>query len=71
MNVSKPTVKRWGNAFSVVVGVIAVVLFSIASVKVLSYLVNAEDPSSAICQKTAPNWSNLALRPNGSTARGV
>ena len=43
MNVSKPTVKRWGNALSVVVGVIAVVLFSVASVKVLSYLVNAED----------------------------
>ena len=42
MNVSKPTVERWGNAFSVVVGVIAVVLFLIASVKVISYLVYAE-----------------------------
>ena len=35
MNVSKPTVSRWGNAFSAVVGVVAVVLFLIASVKVL------------------------------------
>ena len=43
MNVSKPTVKRLGNAFSVVVGVIVVVLFLVASVKVISYLVNAED----------------------------
>ena len=43
MNVSKPTVERLGNALSVVVGVIVVVLFLVASVKVLSYLVNAED----------------------------
>ena len=43
MKVSEPTVKRWGNAFSVVVGVIALVLFLIASVKVISYLVYAED----------------------------
>src|SRR5215469_14652293 len=39
MNVSEPTVKRWGNTSSVVVGVIALVLFLIASVKVISYLV--------------------------------
>jgi hypothetical protein len=43
MNVSKPTVERWGNAFLVVVGVIVVALFSVASVKVISYLANAED----------------------------
>jgi hypothetical protein len=43
MNVPKPTVKRWGNAFSLVVGVIVVVLFLIASVKVISYLVYAEE----------------------------
>ena len=42
MNVSKSTVSRWGNAFSAVVGVVVVALFLIASVKVLSYLVNAE-----------------------------
>jgi hypothetical protein len=42
MKVSEPTVKRWGNAFSVVFGVIALVLFVIASVKVISYLVYAE-----------------------------
>ena len=41
MNVSKPTVKRWKNVndtLSVVVGVIVVVLFLIASIKVISYL---------------------------------
>ena len=52
MNVSKHTVKRWGNAFSVVVGVIVVVLFSVASVKVLSYLVNAEDTVERYMSKT-------------------
>jgi hypothetical protein len=42
MKVSEPTVKRWGNEFSAVVGVIALVLFLIASVKVISYLAYAE-----------------------------
>jgi hypothetical protein len=42
MKVSEPTVKRWANAFSVVVGLIVLVLFSIASVKVIPYLVYAE-----------------------------
>ena len=46
MNETKPTVKRWGNVndtLSVVVGVIVVVLFLIASIKVISYLAFAED----------------------------
>ena len=52
MNLSQPTVKRWGNAFSVVVGVIVLVLFSVASVKVLSYLVKAEDTVERYMSKT-------------------
>jgi hypothetical protein len=45
MNVSKPTGTRWENVkdtFSVVVGIIVVALFLIASVKVISYLAYAE-----------------------------
>ena len=52
MNASKPTISRWGNAFSAVVGVVVVVLFLIASVKVLSYLVKAEETVERYMSKT-------------------
>jgi hypothetical protein len=58
MNVSKPTFNPWGNAFSAVVGVIVVVLFLIASVKVLSYLVNAE---GAVERYMSKNCSSVTL----------
>ena len=58
MNVSEPTVNRLGNAFSLVVGVIVVVLFLIASVKVISYLAYAED--------TVERYMSKKLRPIGA-----
>ena len=56
MKVSEPIVKRWGNALSVVVGVIVLVLFLIASVKVISYLVYAE---GTVEQYMSKNCSQL------------
>ena len=61
MNVSKPTVERWGNALSVVVGVIVVVLFSVASVKVISYLANAEDTVERYMSKTCSQLEQSGL----------
>ena len=60
MNVSKPTVKRWKNVndtLSVVVGVIVVVLFLIASIKVISYLAFAE---ATVDRYMSKNCSELA-----------
>jgi hypothetical protein len=70
MNVSKPTVKRWGNAFSVVVGVIVVVLFSIASVKVLSYLVNAEDTVERYMSKNCSQLEQSGLEAKWEYGKG-
>ena len=61
MNVSKPTVERWGNALSVVVSVIVVVLFSVASVKVLSYLVKAEDTVERYMSKNCSQLEQSGL----------
>ena len=61
MKVSEPTVKRWGNAFSVVVGVIALVLFLIASVKVISYLVYAEDTVERFMSKNCSQAEQSGL----------
>ena len=70
MNVSKHTVKRWGNAFSVVVGVIVVVLFSVASVKVLSYLVNAEDTVERYMSKTCSQLEQSGLEAKWAYGEG-
>ena len=61
MNVPKPTVKRWGNAFSLVVGVIVVVLFLIASVKVISFLVYAEGTVERYMSKTCSQSEQSGL----------
>jgi hypothetical protein len=61
MKVSEPTVKRWGNTSSVVVGVIALVLFLIASVKVISYLVYAEDTVERFMSKNCSQAEQSGL----------
>ena len=61
MKVSEPTVKRWGNAFSVVVFVIALMLFLIASVKVISYLVYAEGTVERYMSKTCSQLQQSGL----------
>ena len=70
MNVSKPTVERWGNAFSVVVGVIAVVLFLIASVKVISYLVYAEGTVERYMSKNCPQSEQSGLEAKWEYGKG-
>ena len=70
MNVSKPTVKRWGNALSVVVGVIVVVLFSVASVKVFSYLVNAEDTVERYMSKNCSQLEQSGLEAKWEYGKG-
>jgi len=61
MNVSEPTVNRLGNAFSLVVGVIVVVLFLIASVKVISYLAYAEDTVERYMSKNCAQLEQSGL----------
>ena len=61
MKVSEPTVKRWGNAFSVVVFVIALMLFLIASVKVISYLVYAEGTVESYMSKSCSQSEQSGL----------
>ena len=61
MNVSKPTFSRWANAFSVVVGVIVLVLFLIASVKVISYLVHAEGTVESYMSKNCSQAEQSGL----------
>ena len=61
MNVSEPTVNRLGNAFSLVVGVIVVVLFLIASVKVISYLAYAEDTVDRYMSKNCAQLEQSGL----------
>jgi hypothetical protein len=70
MNVSKPTVKRWGNAFSVVVGIIVVVLFSVASVKVLSYLVSAENTVERYMSKNCSQLEQSGLEAKWEYGKG-
>jgi len=70
MNVSKPTVSRWGNAFSAVVGVVVVVLFLIASVKVLSYLVNAEDTVERYMSKNCSQLEQSGLEAKWEYGKG-
>jgi len=61
MKVSEPTVKRWGNAFSAVVGVIVLVLFLIASVKVIAYLVYAEGTVESYMSKNCSQSEQSGL----------
>jgi hypothetical protein len=70
MNVSKPTVNPWGSAFSAVVGVIVVVLFLIASVKVLSYLVNAEGAVERYMSKNCSQLEQSGLETKWEYGKG-
>jgi hypothetical protein len=70
MNVSKHTVERWGNAFSVVVGVIVVVLFSVASIKVISYLVNTEDTLERYMSKNCSELEQSGLETKWEYGKG-
>jgi hypothetical protein len=70
MNVSKQTVNPWGNAFSAVVGVIVVVLFLIASVKVLSYLVNTEGAVERYMSKNCSQLEQSGLETKWEYGKG-
>jgi hypothetical protein len=70
MNVSKHTVERWGTAFSVVVGVVVVVLFSVASLKILSYLVNAEDTVERYMAKNCSQLEESGLEAKWEYGKG-
>jgi len=73
MNVSKPTVKRWGNVndtLSAVVGVIVVVLFLIASIKVISYLASAEDTVDRYMSKNCSELEQSGLEARWEYGKG-
>jgi hypothetical protein len=61
MKASGPTVNRLGTAFSVVVGVIVIALFLVASVKVIPYLANAEDTVERYMSKNCSQLEQSGL----------
>jgi len=73
MNVSKPTVKGWKNVndtLSVVVGVIVVVLFLIASIKVISYLAFAEATVDRYMSKNCSELEQSGLEARWEYGKG-
>jgi hypothetical protein len=73
MNVSKPTVKRWENVndtLSVVVAVIVVVLFLIASIKIISYLAFAEATVDRYMSKNCSELEQSGLEARWEYGKG-